>query len=403
MKMIQRLYGDQVRYEAVTELMENSLHEALVQQKLNPLGGPRIEPRNLQEGQDLEYSATFEVMPEFQPSGFDTITVERPVAEVADQDVDDMIQNLRRQRGSWNVAERPAREGDRVRIDFTGRIDGEEFPGGKAENTEVVLGQGTMLKDFETPLHGLSAGAETEFDLTFPADYGSAEVAGKTARFHVRLHAVEELTLPEVDDEFAAAFDVQEGGLVALRQSLRENMERELRDGIKNQVKRQVMQGLLKANTVPLPRALVEAEIESLARQLRLPMDKDDERSRQLKTQLFDAEARRRVALGLIISRIATTQQIQIGEQQVHDYLQSVAATYQDPSEVVQWYEKNPQAMESVRALVLEDQIVDWLLQQAQVMETPSTFAAVMAPPKPAVADAKPESESATGEQESSA
>ena len=403
MKMIQRLYGDQVRYEAVTELMENSLHEALVQQQLNPLGGPRIEPRNLQEGQDLEYSATFEVMPEFQPTGFDTITVERPVAEVADQDVDDMIQNLRRQRGSWNVAERPAREGDRVRIDFTGRIDGEEFPGGKAENTEVVLGQGTMLKDFETPLHGLSAGAETEFDLTFPADYGSAEIAGKTARFHVRLHAVEELTLPEVDDEFAAAFDVQEGGIAALRQSLRENMERELRDGIKNQVKRQVMQGLLKANTVPLPRALVEAEIENLARQLRLPMDKDDERSRQLKTQLFDAEARRRVALGLIISRIATTQQVQVGEQQVHDYLQSVAATYQDPGEVVRWYEKNPQAMESVRALVLEDQIVDWLLQQAQVTETPSTFAAVMAPPKPAVADAESKSESATGEQESSA
>ena len=178
-------------------------------------------------------------------------------------------------------------------------------------------------------------------------------------------------------------------------------MERELRDGIKNQVKRQVMQGLLKANAVPLPRVLVEAEIENLARQLRLPMDKDDERSRQLKTQLFDAEARRRVALGLIISRIATTQQIQIGEQQVHDYLQSVAATYQDPGEVVHWYEKNPQAMEGVRALVLEDQIVDWLLQQAQVTETPSTFAAVMAPPKPAVADA--ESESATGEQESSA
>lgn len=380
LKLIKRLYGDQVRYEAVSELMEQSLQEALIQEKLNPLGGPRIEPKPLEEGQALEYSAIFEVMPEFELTGFDTIKVERPVAEVTEQDVDQMIETLRQQRAVWNPVERPACEGDRVRFDFDGRIDDQEFTGGKGENANIVLGKGSMLKDFEARLVGLSAGTETEFDLTFPEDYHAQDVAGKTAHFQVKLHTVEAASLPEVDDAFVESFDVKEGGITGLRQSLRQNMERELRDGIKNAIKQQVMQGLLEANNIPLPRALIAMEVERLAHQLHFPTKTNDEQSQQLKTQLLEPEARRRVALGLLISRLAAVHDLKPDEQRVRDYLSSLASTYQEPDEVVRWYEQNPRALENVRALALEDQIVDWLLERAQVTEKISSFADIMTP-----------------------
>ena len=380
LKLVKKIYGDQVRYEAISELVQHTLHEALVQEKLNPLGGPKVEPKNLEEGQDLEYSATFEVMPEFEPTGFESIQVERPTAEVTEQDIDAMIENLRQQRKTWAPVEQPAGEGHRVRIDFEGKIDGQTMAGGKGENASLVLGEGSMLKDFEAGIAGLTTGAETEFDLTFPEDYHAQEIAGKTARFWVKINSVEEASLPEVDDAFAASFDIHEEGIAGLRRSLRDNMERELLDGIKTAVKRQVMQGLLEANPVPTPQALVELEIESLARQLPFPEDAKDEKSQQLKIQLFEAEARRRVALGMLISQLATSQGITVDEGRIRNQLESLASTYQEPEEVIRWYEKTPQALESVRASVLEDQIVEWLLERAQVSEKASTFAEIMRP-----------------------
>ncbi|MBK8898167.1 MAG: trigger factor [Candidatus Competibacteraceae bacterium] len=386
LKLVNRLYGDQVRYEAVGELMENSLREALTAEKLNPLGGPKIEPKALEDGQDLEYSATFEVLPEFDPTGFESIRVERPSAEVAEQDVDTMLETLRQQRAVWNAVERPAAEGDRVRIDFEGTIDGQNFAGGKGDNVDVVLGKGAMLKEFEDRLVGLSANARTEFDLTFPEAYQAKEIAGKTAHFQIEVRAVEEACLPEVDEAFAESFDVKENGLTGLRQSLRENMERELREGIKAAIKRQVLQGLLDANPIPVPKVLLENEIEQLARQLYFPADRKDEKTQQLKAQLFEPEARRRVALGLLIARLAETQEIKVDSQRVRNYLENMASTYQDPAEVLRWYEQTPRALDNVRALVLEDQIVDWLLERAQVAEKASTFAEIMKPePKPSV------------------
>lgn len=380
LKLIRRMYGDQVRYEAVSELMENSLRDALVQEKLNPLGGPKIEPKPLEEGQAFEYSATFEVMPEFEPSGFENIKVECPVAEVTEQDVDRMIETLRQQRTIWTAVERPARDGDRVRFDFEGKIDGQDFVGNKGENAQIVLGGKSLLPDFEAQLIGLSPGAETEFDLAFPEEYQVKEVASKTARFQVKLHGIEEAHLPEVDEAFVAGFDIKEGGVPALRQALRENMERELRDGIQTATKRQVMQGLLDSNAIPLPQALIGAEIEHLANQLRLPPSKDNEKIQQLKTQLFETEARRRVALGLLISKLAAKQGIQVDEERVRARLDTFAATHEEPAEVLRYYEQTPNALESLRALVLEDQIVDWVLERAQVTEKASTFAEIMMP-----------------------
>ena len=386
LKIVKRMYGDQVLYETVSELMQNSLHDALVQEKLNPLGSPSIEPKPVEEGQDLEYSATFEVMPEFELSGFESIQVERPVAEVTEQDVDRMIDKLRRQRAIWNAVERPARDGDRIRFDFEGKIDGQDFAGNQGENTQIVLGEKSLLPDFEARLIGLTAGAEVDFDLTFPEDYQAQEVAGKTAHFQVKLHEIEEAHLPEVDDAFAEAFEVKEGGIAALRQSLRETMERELRDGIQLAIKRQVMQGLLDKNTVPLPWALIGAEIEHLASQLQFPPSNNNEKIQQLKAQLFETEARRRVALGLLISKLAASQGIQADEQRVRARLDAIAATYEEPAEVLRYYQQTPKALDNVNALVLEDQIVDWVLERAQVSDRVSTFAEIMTPAQPATA-----------------
>ena len=286
---------------------------------------------------------------------------------------------LREQRTVWNKVDRPSVKGDRVRIDFEGKIDGENFAGGKAEGATVILGKGTMLPDFENGLNGLRSDAQTEFDVAFPEDYQAPELAGKTARFQVKVHDVEEPVLPDVDEAFAESLDVKENGVAGLRQSLRENMERELRGGVTAAVKRQVMQGLWEANPIPLPKVLIESEIEHLARQLNFPSGVDDEKIRELKDKLFGREARRRVALGLLISRLAALNGIKADEQRVRDYLETVASTYQEPSQVLRWYEKTPEALDNVRALVLEDQLVDWLLERGQVTEKASTFAEIMA------------------------
>jgi trigger factor len=382
LKLVKRMYGDRVRYEAVTELMENSLQEALNTEKLSPLGRPSLDTASLEEGQDLQYSATFEIMPEFEPTGFDAIQVERPMAAVTEQDIDEMIQTLRKQHAVWTAVERVAANGDQVRIDFEGSVDGAPFEGGKGENVNVVIGQGAMLKDFEAGLVGLKAGDETTFDVAFPENYQAKELASKTAQFRVKVHTVEESVLPEVNGDFAESFDVKGGGVAGLRQSLRDNMERELKEGVKAAVKRQVMQGLLDANPIALPKVLIGYEIEQLARQLQFPVEREDEKIKEIKNQLFEPEARRRVALGLLISRLAGAQAIKPDEQRILNYLETVASTYQDPSEVIRWYQQTPQALEDVKALVLEDQIVDWLLERAQVTEKASTFAEVMRPAK---------------------
>jgi trigger factor len=380
LKLLKKLHGDQVRRDVVTELVQSSLQETLTQEKLSPVGNPTINGINLEEGQNLEYSATFEIVPEFELTGVENIQVERPVAEVTEQDIDAMIATLRQQRALWSVVGRPARTGDRVLVDLKGQIDGQDFPGGKSENASMVLGNSVMPKDFEDHLVGLGARAETAFDLTFPENHRAREVAGKTARFQVKVNAVEEVSLPEVDDAFAEGFDVKEGGVTGLRQSLRDSMERELREGIKTAIKRQALQGLLAANPMPLPQALIDVEIENLAGQLHFPTDAQNEKTQQLKIQLFDAEARRRVALGLLMSRIAATQNLEADEQRVRAHLETVAASYEEPADVIRSYEQNPQTMENVRALVIEDRVVEWLLERAQVTQKPSTFTEVVTP-----------------------
>lgn len=385
LKVMKRLYGQQAWLETAGELMENSLREALIQENLHPLSQPAIEPKSLVEGQDFEYFATFEVAPQVDPTGFETIQVVRPVVEITAQDVDDLIESLRWQQAVWNAVERPAGQNDRVRLDFEGKIDGQEFPGGKGENIEFILDGKTLFREFEERLLGLNAGAEAEFDFTLPDSHPNKDLAGKAAHFQIRLHSVEEATLPEVDDAFAEKFEIREGGLAALRESLLDNMKRNLRESIKTIIKRQVTQGLFKANRVPLSHALVAAEIENLASQLQFPNELSDEQKQQLKARMFGAQAYQRVALGLLMSELVKRENIQLDQQRVREILETQAAAYQEPEEVIRAYEQDPRMMEQAHALALEDQIVDWLLERAQVTEKASTFAEIMNPRRPMI------------------
>lgn len=380
-KVVKRMYGPQVRQEVVGEVLQSSFQDALTQEQLRPAGVPKFEPKQMGDGESLEYSATFEVFPEFEPQGIEGIKVERPLAEVTDADIDRMLETLRKQRRTWHDVERAAQTGDRVTMSFEGKLNGEVFPGGKGEQVPVVLGEGAMLEDFEKHLLGLSAGAETAFDLTFPDEYPNKTLAGKTVQFTVNVGVVAEAKLPEVDDEFAAGFDIHEGGADALRSALRETMERELGEGIKNAVKRQIMQSLLDANEVPVPQGMVKEEIDNLARQAGLP-ENTEQNSQELKTKLFEQEARRRVILGLIVARLVALHEIKLDNMRVYERLQAIAAQYQDADarQLLQAYQQNPQAMDSIRNAVIEDQVVDWLLERAEVTEKASSFDAIMRP-----------------------
>ena len=383
-KLIKRRYGAQVRSEVVSEIMERSFRDALTQENMQPAGGPRVEPVNLGEGQQLEYRATFEVMPEFTPKSIAGRRIVRPVVEIAEADVDAMIEKLRKQNMNWTEVDRPAAQGDRVTLSYHGTLDGAEFEGNKADDLPVVLGESGMLADFEQQLYDQSAGAELSFDLTFPADYPAAQLAGQTAHFEVTVKTVAESSLPDVDEAFAESFGITEGGVAKLREALGENMERELTEKVKDRVKQQAMDVLLEENPIEVPQALVDEEIDSLARQTGYHRHDEDAAAEDTaaeaaeKKRMFESEAKRRVALGLIVSRLVSANDIKLDQQRVDQQLATLAASYEDSDEVINWYQQNPRMMEGIHTRVLEDQVVDWLLNEAAVEEQSASFDEVM-------------------------
>lgn len=376
-KVVERKFGGVVRREVLGDLMQSSLREALVQEKLRPAGGPRIEP-NIEAGAGLEYTATFEVYPEFTPAGLDALKITRPAAEITEQDVESMLEKLRRQRMAWEAVERPSQAGDRVIIDYKGDITGAEFPGNAGDNVPVVLGAGAFLKSFEDQLTGLGAGQERGFEVVFPEDYHVKEVAGKAVHFQVKVRSVAEPKLPALDEEFARAFGVAEGGVEALRKEVRDNMQRELETAIRARIKEQIMEALLKANPVDLPKALVGREIERLREETSARLSGDSAHRHDLPDALFEEQARRRVTLGLIITEIVRANALQADPARVRAQVESIASTYENPDEVVKWYYSNSALMESVQGLALEEQVVDWLLERADVSENRTTFDALM-------------------------
>ncbi len=377
MNVIRKQYGSQVQQEVLSEVIQSSYSEAISKEQLRPAGGPRIETSKFQSGQDLEYTAVFEVYPDIEVKGLDKIKVEKPVAEVSESDIDDMIEKLRRQKASWETVDRAAAAPDRVVIDFEGRVDGEVFEGGVAEAAPVELGAGKMLPDFESGLEGIKAGEEREITVRFPDDYHAENLVGKTAVFSVKAHRVEAQALPDVDEEFCRAFGVDEGGLDKLRTEVRQNMERELAETVRGKVKSQLMEGLLQQNKVELPKALVDEEIDKMQREMfggKIP----DEKRAQLPREPFEEQAGRRVALGLLLGEIVRAENLAVDEGRLRAKVEDLASTYDDPEQVARAYLSNPSLRAQIENIVLEEQAVDHMLGQAKVKDKKTSFKDLM-------------------------
>ena len=377
--VVKQRFGEQVHSEVVTDLMQSSFNEALAQEKLNPAGGPRIDSVDATPGKDLQFTAIFEVYPEVKLKGLDGIKVERPVVEVTAADVDDMVDNLRRQRAGWESVTRAAAKGDRVQIDFEGSLDGVPFQGGKGEKVFVVLGDGRMLPDFEQGLEGIKPAETREFDVKFPDDYHAKEMAGKKARFKAVAHGVEAQVLPALDDEFCKSFGIQEGGVDKLRAEVTDNMHREMQDTVRRRLKDQALDGLLKANTLDLPKALVDDEIERLRRDALMRIGvRDAKKAPELPRELFEEQAVKRVSLGLLVGEIINQQKLAVDQKRVDERLERMAGEYSKPSEALKSFRANRDIMNQVETLILEEQAVDWLLDKAAVSDKPVSFKALM-------------------------
>ena len=372
-KVVRQRYGRQVQMEVANELMNSSFQEALNQEGLRPAGGPRIEPGEIEPGRDLEFTAVFEVYPEFELASLGEVEIERPVTEIGEADIDGMLDKLRRQRATWEPVERAAQQGDQVVIDFQGTLDGEPFEGGEGTDVSLELGSGRMIAGFEDGLVGLAPGEEKDLDLTFPEDYQSEALAGKAVKFHVRVKQVSAPRLPEIDADFAAALGVSEGGVEALREEVRKNMERELENARKAVLKDRAFEALIDKNPIEVPAALVEEETDRLAQDMQMQLGQQGQ-DFSLPRELFQDKARRRVLLGLLIGEVVKANNIQVDQDRMRSLIESIAAGYEDPQEVIQWYYGNQEALSSAQTLVLEEQVMDWILEQAKVVDKPYSF-----------------------------
>jgi trigger factor len=370
--VVKKRYESRVRSETAGELIASTYEQALQQEDLRPVGEPSIEQTRNQPGEQLEYVATFEVYPEVEPPELSDITIERPVAQVSSADVDEMLDKLRKQRVTWTKVDRPAREGDRLEIDFDGTIDGEPFTGGSSKNVPLELGSGAMVPGFEDQLLGAEAGQQRTVEVTFPEDYASREVAGRTARFDVNVKAVAEPVLPALDDAFARAFGVADGGLEKLREEVQRNMQRELDAAIKVRIKQQVFDALLGRASIDVPDTLIEQEVDALVKKAGGDADAGGGRAGH------EEEARRRVRLGLLLAEIIKRNQLQVDPQRVRETIEALAQSYEKPEEVVQWYYSNQEMLSGIQTLVMEDTVVEWVTSQARTEDKSLTFDELM-------------------------
>lgn len=370
LSVVRQRYGEGIRQEVLGDLMSSSFQEAVIQEKLKPAGQPKVEPRDLEAGKDFTFVATFEVFPEVSVNNIDGAEIINAQVEINDEDVEQVIENIRKQQASFEEADKAAAEGDRVTIDFEGYKDGEAFEGGKGENHQLELGSKQMIPGFEEGLIGAKKGDEKELNLTFPEDYHAEELKGAEVVFKVKVNAVEESKLPEIDEEFMARFGVKEGGIEALNAEVRKNMERELKQALKNHTKKQVLDAVLEKNDIEVPNALIEQEIDAMRRQTLQQFGGGDafeglDLNSLLPAEMFNEEAKRRVSLGLILSQVVEDKEIKAEDDKVREAVEEIASSYEVADEVVDWYYKNPQQLAQVEALVLEDAVIDSFLEAA--------------------------------------
>ncbi|TGD73651.1 trigger factor [Mangrovimicrobium sediminis] len=385
MKVMRQRYGEGVRQEVLGEVMSQSFQEAVVQEKLRPAGQPSIEPRSLDAGKDLEYIATFEVLPEVEVVDMQGMQVEKPVAEVTDADIDNIIEVFCKQQGTWEEVERAAAEGDKVNIDYAGTRDGEAFDGGSAEGADLELGSGRMIPGFEDGIVGMQVGEEKVLELTFPEEYHAEELRGAAVEFKVKLNSVQALVPAPVDEALFAQYGVEEGGEEQFRKEVSENMSRELKNAVEGKIKQQVMDAVLEAHGgVELPRALVAQEVDALRRQMFQQFGGGVGQNLDLKSLLpddmFAENAEKRVRLGLVLSELVSKNGIRATADRVRAAVEDLASTYEDPEEVINWYYSNREQLAAVESKVLEDLVVEKLLEGANIVEKECSYQEAITP-----------------------
>ena len=384
MKMVVQQYGPQVRSEVIGDAVQKAFTDVVKETNLRVAGQPRIEKRDgAADAAQFEFSATFEIYPEVKVGDVSAKTIERPLVTVDDGAIDRTLEILRKQRVTYVASARPSQEGDRLSVDFEGRIGGETFPGGKATAFAFVLGEKRMLPEFEKNALGLVAGDARGFDITFPADYHGKDVAGKTATFALQVKQVEAPKLPGLDAEFARQLGVADGDLQKMRVEVRANVEREVKKRIEARLKAQALQVLLEAAPLELPKSLVQMETQHLVEQAVSELQAKGLKLEKLPfdPQAFEASAKRRVALGLIIGELAKAEKLQPKPAEVRALIEAEAQSYEHPVEVVKWFYMQPQRLSEMEGLALESNVVRWVLSKAKVADKSVAFDELMGAP----------------------
>lgn len=379
MKVVAQQYGLQVRQEVLGDTVERSFGQAVRDNNLRVAGMPRIEALPEAAGA-FEFTATFEVFPEVAVGNLDGTTIERPQLAIGDAEIDRTLEVLRKQRTRYDPVTRAAASGDVVVIDYEGKIDDVAFDGGTAKGQAVVLGEGRLLSDFEANLIGMSAGESRTFDLTFPEDYHGKEVAGKKASFTVTLHGVQEPVVPEVNADFARELGVEDGDIGKMRDDIRANLEREVKRRVQQRVKDQVLKALIDNARLEVPKALIDAEIDRLMQGMAesLKARGMQDQAATMPRDVFEPEARRRVTIGLVLAEIVKNEKIKAEPDQVKSVVEDYAQSYERPEDVVRWYYQSPDRVREVESVVIENNVVDWLLAKATVVDKPTAFEELM-------------------------
>ncbi|MBT8066286.1 MAG: trigger factor [Gammaproteobacteria bacterium] len=371
-RVVKQRYGKQVREEVLGEIMQKSYSDAVTQQNLHPAGGPQIETEG-EDGKTFTYVATFEIMPEVVLKDLDKIKIDKPDVQIGDSDVDDMLTNLRTQKADWQTVDRKSKDGDRVIVDFSGELNGEAFEGGQGTEIPVILGEGQMLPDFEKGLKGIKAGDEKTFKVKFPKDYHAEDLAGQKADFSIKTHRVEERVLPELNDEFAEMFNVTEGGMEQFMKDVRENMGREAEQKVKSDIREQVMEALLAANPLDIPQTLKQQEAHSLQHDAMRRLGIEDHDQAPAIENFFEA-AEKRVRLGLLLRQVISDKGLSADEASLRAHVEEMCASYENSGEMVEMYLGNPQVMQQIEPMVVEQMAIDWLLENGKVKNKKISF-----------------------------
>ena len=378
--MVKQMHGDQARHEVLSEELDRVFGEAVTAQKMRVAGYPRIEPKTTESTTHLEFSAVFEVYPQITLGDMSAAEVERPVLEVSAAEIEKTLEILRKQRVSYEDTDRAAAKEDRVVIDFLGKKDGVPFQGGEAKDYPFVLGQGMMLPDFENAVEGAKAGESKVFDLAFPADYHAADLAGQTVQFEITVKQVQAPKLPELDAEFAIGMGIADGDVTKMRAEIETNLKREVKRRIEGKLKDQVMEALIKTNPIALPSALVDMEIQRLMQSARQDMEQRGMKVNDMPIQpeWFADQAKRRVTLGLILAEVVKAEKLHATPEQVRAMVEEGAQSYEQPEEVIRWYYAQPQRLQEVEGVAIENNVVEWVLSKAKVTDKAEIFDELM-------------------------